>query len=131
MKKNWLVIIGVIALALGACQNHEDRERAINEGRAVAEPVSAATPDQPVGEVVASQNPFASICRDLEGNWDDNDQQCNVTAAACSTSAGAWQAGIGCVLETAEADCVATAGMYFEQSKCILRVISPDVVEVK
>ncbi len=131
MKMNWFVIVGVVALALGACQDHEDRERAINEGRAVAAPVSTPAQDQPAGEVAASENPFASTCRELEGNWDAREQQCNVTPAACSNSAGVWQEGIGCVFETAEADCAATAGMHFEQSKCILRTISPDVAEVK
>lgn len=130
MRLTKRVLLIVIAVALAACSDHEDRERAINEGRATPAQVAAASPQSDPANAQAV-HPFAATCRELAGSWNDSSQQCDVTAAACSNAGGAWQAGAGCALDMSEADCDATAGMRFEESKCILRTISPDVAEVK
>ncbi len=133
MKISQLAALTVIALALTACNDREDRERAINEGRAA--PTQVSTTGQETAQTnnasTKVEPPFAATCRKLEGRWNVEQHQCDVTAAVCSNAAGVWQADSVCVLEMPEADCVATAGMYFEGSKCILRTVSPDVAEVK
>ena len=133
MKISRLALLALIAIALTACNDREDRERAINEGRTTPAQVSPAG-QEPAGasDAPAQAEPaFAATCRNLEGSWNTAQQQCDVTAAACSNASGVWQAGSVCVLEMPEADCVVIAGMHFEESKCILRTISPDVAEVK
>ena len=123
MKLSQLVLLAAIALTLAACTDHEAQERAINDGRAA--PTQVATPGQ------QAEHPFAATCREVEGRWDDQKQECEMTAAACSNSAGAWQPGTGCITEMSEADCDTSFGMVFEDSKCIMQTVSPKAFEVK
>ena len=116
MKISQLVLLAAIGLTLAACSDKEAQERAINEG--------SAAPGQ------AAEHPFAATCREAEGRWDDQKQLCFVTEAACSSSVGTWQPGTGCVTETPEAECDPSFGMVFEDSKCIMKTVSPKAFEV-
>lgn len=122
MKIFQLVLSAAIGLTLAACSDKEAQERAINEGRAA--PSQVATPGQ------EAEHPFAATCREAEGRWDDQQQLCFVTEAACSSSVGTWQPGTGCVTETPEAECDPSFGMVFEDSKCIMKTVSPKAFEV-
>ena len=101
MKISQLAVLAVIALALTACNDREDRERAINEGRAASTQVSTTGQETTRANDASAkvEPPFAATCRKLEGRWNVEQQQCDVTAAVCSNAAGVWQARPGHTLE--------------------------------
>lgn len=122
MKISQLVLLAAIGLTLTACTDKEAQERAVNDGSAA--PAAIAAPEQEV------EHPFAATCREAEGRWDNQQELCFVTEATCSNSIGEWQPSIGCVVNTPEAECDASFGMAFENSKCIMKTVSPKAFEV-
>ena len=122
MKTSPLIFLAATFLVVAACTDRKAQEPAINEGQ--------AAPAQVTNSNQNAEHPFAATCRAAEGRWDDQQQLCFVTEAVCSSSVGVWQPGTGCVLDTPEAECDASLGMVFENSKCVMRTVSPKAFEV-
>ena len=116
------LIVGLILLggfSLSACQREATPPAAVAPVAVAPAPEPAAVPAAPAE---AGPVDYPSLCRRVEGAWNELGQACEVTSAMCPR-VGSWIDGSGCKTAATEAECKTTGLQFDAKVGCLIRSI--------